>query len=236
MGKAFNGYVAIARDIFEHPLFARRRGNKRFSRLEAWQWLIARAAWAPRGERRANGSVHLERGQVAGSLRTLGKTWGGWPKSNVHRFLRRLVRERMIALSYAPLVLTGTATGTVDKSFGCLITICNYDKFQQAEQITKRRHGQQHARDLPQLPGLLYEIAAKPLNQESFKKEATRDKKSPRHGQLWKNSIWLAHGTDEWEDAARHSERVNGVAVFPCRYRDRSGNWFERTMIERATG
>lgn len=94
------GYIAIDRGIFDHRMFKRRP-----EWLVAWQWLIAAAAWKAEGRRGSWGVTHVERGQLVSTVRILGTTWG-WPKSNVDRFLKRLVREEMVTLK------TGTGTGT----------------------------------------------------------------------------------------------------------------------------
>ena len=83
------GFIAINRDIFDHWVA---RNPKRF---KAWQWLIAAAAHAPQGRRGTWGVVHVERGQIATSIRILARQWR-WPKSNVECFLKRLANDGMI--------------------------------------------------------------------------------------------------------------------------------------------
>lgn len=105
------GVFAIDRGIFDHPVFA----DERLTEREAWQWLIAEAAWRERAKRVGSVVVQLKRGQLAASVRFMAEAWG-WSKSRVGRFLDRLKIETMVS--------TDNWTGVL------VITICNYDKYQ----------------------------------------------------------------------------------------------------------
>ncbi len=86
------------------------------SEREAWVWLIENAAWKDTRRRNMKGErIDVRRGQFHTSLRTLGDTFG-WGKNKVSRYLEKLVRYGMV----------GTASG----QSGVLITICNYDRYQ----------------------------------------------------------------------------------------------------------
>jgi hypothetical protein len=87
----------------------------KFTRYEAWNWLMFAAAYKPHRYRAGSIVVNLERGQLAHSLRYMGKAWR-WPEPNVRRFLKRLKGEGMISAA--------TDAGIT------LITICNYDPYQ----------------------------------------------------------------------------------------------------------
>jgi hypothetical protein len=107
-------YVTAQRDRFEHPLFAK----EKFCRGYAWDWLVANAIWKREGHQtEINGKiVTLRRGQLTYAVRFLADKWG-WSKSAVDRFLTRLKTEAMIE--------TDTGTGQL------IITICNYEKYQE---------------------------------------------------------------------------------------------------------
>jgi hypothetical protein len=62
-----------------------------FSRWEAWEYLIARAAFAPHTRKlRKGGVVKLERGETPPlAVRYLAQRWG-WSRSKVHKFLALL--------------------------------------------------------------------------------------------------------------------------------------------------
>lgn len=86
------------------------------SQREAWVWLIENVAWKETRRRTMKGErIVVARGQFHTSLRTLGDTFG-WGKNKVSRYLEKLVLCGMI--------------GTVAGQSGLLITICNYDEYQ----------------------------------------------------------------------------------------------------------
>jgi hypothetical protein len=105
------GVFAVHRGIWEHPRFKR----ERFTEREAWMWLVSEAAYKPRRVRIGSAVVHLERGQLAHSLRFMARAWH-WKEPRVRRFLTRLKIDASIDAAI-------DAGQTV-------ITICNYDAYQ----------------------------------------------------------------------------------------------------------
>jgi hypothetical protein len=87
----------------------------RFSRRDAWIWLIKEAAMPPRRFDIKGKTVELQRGQLTASVRDMADAWG-WGKHAVERFITRLKTETMI--------------GTESETGQLVITICNYDKHQ----------------------------------------------------------------------------------------------------------
>lgn len=108
-----SNFVAAQRDRFKHPLFR----SEKLCRLAAWDWIVAHAVWRREGLRTdiAGKTVLLKRGQLSYSVRYLADAWK-WSKSSVDRFLARLETETMIE--------TDSGTGRL------IITVCNYDKYQ----------------------------------------------------------------------------------------------------------
>jgi hypothetical protein len=106
------GVFAVDRGIWDHPMFECR---ERFSKREAWLWLLSTATWKAKAIFVDGKRVALARGQLAHSIRFLADQWR-WPRSNVVRFLNALKTETMI----------GTQTG----SGITIITICKYDEYQ----------------------------------------------------------------------------------------------------------
>lgn len=108
-----SGWIALHRGWRDCDAFDE---NEPMSQREAWVWLIENAAWkktyrrSPKGER-----IEVGRGQYHTSLRTLGEAFG-WGKNKVARYLDKLVLNGMV--------------GTVAGQSGLLITICNYEKYQ----------------------------------------------------------------------------------------------------------
>ena len=105
------GFVQINRAIWSNVDFE----DGEMTQREAFMWMIAHAAWKPTPARVGKIRVDLERGQLAYSVRFMAEKFG-WSKSRVHRFLGALENRDSI----------GTASGTGV----CVITICNYDKYQ----------------------------------------------------------------------------------------------------------
>jgi len=107
-----SGAVSISRALFDHPAFK----DEPLTEREAWLWLIMEASWKSRDKRVGNSVVTAERGQLAASIRFMADAWK-WGVARVQRFVKRLEKMEMIC--------SKTDTGVT------VITICNYDKFQQ---------------------------------------------------------------------------------------------------------
>jgi hypothetical protein len=120
------GFVALYREATEHPLFA---GD--VARFGAWSWLVVKACWKSTRFNISGATITIERGQLCVSRSQLATAWG-WSPSAVERFLARLETEQMI----------GRATG----QGRTIITICNYEKYQdvgeQAGQAAEQATGQ----------------------------------------------------------------------------------------------
>lgn len=105
------GFVTIQRKATDHHLF---EGD--VAKLGAWFWLVAKACWKPTKFNVGGKTVTLARGQYCCSIRDLAEAWG-WSKSTVDRYITRLKNETMIE--------TDSGTGRL------IITICNYEKYQE---------------------------------------------------------------------------------------------------------
>lgn len=217
-------YIAIARGIAEHPLF--RHGGLRFTRREAWEWLLEQAAWKPKGHRHLFGVVDLGRGQLSLTVREMAQAWG-WPATNVYRYMRRLQRDGMCNLH-----ATGTSTGTIPGRPRLVITICNYDKFQPGCRKAEHHPEHQPEHQPPQLPGIVREPPAQAVqSKESIeRKQAVRtcNRKKPSHGVPTPDGRfrWFDHGTMEWNAYAQDYLEVRGAAIMPVVYIGGRGNWF----------
>jgi hypothetical protein len=131
------GFVAFERGILNHPQIG---AKKPYSRFEAWTWLIFEAAWKPRrvGVHDRHGAlsvVNLERGQLTFSLRFMAEAWG-WSVKAVRSFLNLLERQSMIGTK------RGIAKGTAQN----VITLCNYERYQNPEVRRGTQKGTQKAR------------------------------------------------------------------------------------------
>jgi hypothetical protein len=113
------GYVLIARGLLDHPRF-KPRGP--FTAFEAWNWLIASAAYAPRDVTVISGrnrtTVRLEPGQLTYSIRYLANAWQ-WSDKRVQRFLSAIESDHSVT--------TQTTTGQT------VVTLCNWAKYQRPD-------------------------------------------------------------------------------------------------------
>lgn len=227
------GYIALHRSIFSHPLFCNERP---FTRLQAWAFLIADAAWRTEQRRIWRTTVVLERGQTAASTRMLGKTWG-WHPAKVQRFLAALKRGAMIR-TMAPDTIADPHADTLRRAKVTVITICNYSKFNDAaadekflperNPIHKPIRGQQQALDLGD------EFSSEPSNQKTKDKirasgAVERYRGPPRHGMVSKKNRtkYIEKGSWEWDrNAEIYREAHNGAEPIPDRH---GGFWFSLT-------
>lgn len=115
---AAGGWYRMHRGWQDDPLFA----GDQFSRRDAWEWLIAGAAYEPHARWFKGHRVDLERGQIATSERELCEVWG-WERQRVRTFIRRLETDQKVARE---------STRGLTK-----LTLCNYEKYQ-AEQPTSK--------------------------------------------------------------------------------------------------
>ena len=104
------GHYQMHRGWMDNAVF-----RSKFCRAAAWVWLIESAAWKPRKFDIKGKNVTLGRGQLVASIRYMAEAWG-WNRGAVDRYLTRLKTETMIE--------TATVTGET------VITICNYDIYQ----------------------------------------------------------------------------------------------------------
>ncbi|AWJ91430.1 hypothetical protein Sp245p_16425 (plasmid) [Azospirillum baldaniorum] len=113
-----SGFYLMHRGWQDNPVF----NDEPFSRRDAWVWLVETAnyadgVWGAKGK-----TVRLQRGQLCRSIRDMAATWK-WDRSKVSRFIARLVSDDMIRY-------------TADDGV-CLITICNYDRYQAQRDSTE---------------------------------------------------------------------------------------------------
>jgi len=103
------GFVVIRRALLEHPAFRNEGEAMQFA------WMIARAAWKPTRVRYKERAIHLQRGQLAVSVRDMARALDR-PRMTIHDFLQRLKNQDSIQ--------TDNRTGVL------IVTICNYSKYQ----------------------------------------------------------------------------------------------------------
>lgn len=114
-------YVKAYESLFDHELF-----RDRFSRRDAWLWLITRARW------RDQSGGGLKRGQVLAGRAFLAEQWG-WTEKEVRGFIAALLKRNMIEM------------GHVEGHKSLVLTICNYEKFQGTDENEGQNQDQQRA-------------------------------------------------------------------------------------------
>lgn len=239
MARRYSGYITVDRSIFDHPVL------RRPERLVAWQWLIATAAWKPEGRRGSWGVVHLERGELATSVRILAKTWR-WPPGRVQRFLNRLRGAHMITVTKTRSATRSKTDSPTDSPTGphlehdiSIVSICNYDKFQNSSTGQKGKSIQQpihqpirRPAETQMLPGFSEPLTTEPSNQVDLEKGSMGDGEgkrvaptAPRHGtrSTKHGTIYIYRGTEDWRVYAEDYNATTGAEPLPDRF---GGFWF----------
>jgi len=109
-------FGAVAAEIFEHPIVGVER-DRAFTKLEAWLWLVLKAAWKDHVARTSKGLVELKRGDVMAGRDHLATAWR-WSVKQVRGYLAALESSEQIKKGQQ------TANGV------SIISICNYEKWQ----------------------------------------------------------------------------------------------------------
>jgi hypothetical protein len=174
------GYVKLHRQLMDHPIWT----GERFSRGQAWVDLFM-MAWH-RDTRTMRGSkwVDVQRGQVLTTQKWLAQRW---------RWDRKTVKRYLVFLENAKMCHTATV-GDRDSGY-TLITICNYNKFQEpqndvrdtatvgdrdtdAPQTPHRRPTNKNDKNIKECKE--EDLAAKPLGESSFQSETISEPKTER--------------------------------------------------------
>jgi hypothetical protein len=93
-----NGWFAVSRNIFEHHLVGAGNEDGVYTRMEAFLWIVANAAWEPTKGFDGVNEVDLQPGELACSQRFLAEAWG-WSRSAVRVFLDALTTAHTIVQS-----------------------------------------------------------------------------------------------------------------------------------------
>ena len=115
---ASDGWFKVFRKVFDCPAFE----GERFSKREAWIYIVSRANHSPKDVR----GMHIDRGQFHDSIEKLAMTWK-WDRKSVMRFLDFLESENMIVIEKSRY---GTSKGT-------MITVVNYEVYQGSMDINE---------------------------------------------------------------------------------------------------
>ncbi len=122
------GLFLIGREMFDHPVV----GLKKPQWFAAWTWMIGEASWKSRSINIAGKTVILQRGQLSCSLRFMSERLGMTIKG-LRVFIKRLEKDT--------LIVTAKGTGQT------IITICNYDIYQDYEKYRAQLRAQLGAKE-----------------------------------------------------------------------------------------
>lgn len=122
-------WVRVSVDVFEHDI----SGNEPFSRTEAWLWIIAKASWKPTRHRIGNTVHDVPVGSFFITGRELQKTWRWKSLTRVQSFINLLEQEGMISVN--------------KRSGKSLVTVCNYEQYQQSQVTDRSEKGQEKVSD-----------------------------------------------------------------------------------------
>lgn len=139
-------WFAVSRMIFEHyvvgagqPVAPRDPKRGAYSKMEAWLWLVASAAYEPRKVMNKGREMELQPGQLMGAYSYLSEQWN-WTPETVRWFLKRLETTAMIT-RYCH---TQRASRNTNQSQ--VLSVCNYSQYQ----ITKETEPQPTQQAEPQ--------------------------------------------------------------------------------------
>lgn len=122
------GLFLIGRELFDHPIV----GLHKPKWFAAWVWMLGEARWKQNKIMVSGKPVILERGQLSCSLRFMAKRLDMSVKG-IRTFLDRLESDTMID--------TDKGTGQT------IITICNYEIYQDFEEYRAQQRAQQRAQE-----------------------------------------------------------------------------------------
>lgn len=129
-----SGFYILDRDFWTDDTFE----DEPFTEREAWHWLIAHASYEPRRMRVGSRIIQIGRGQVAVSLRSLAETFG-WSVGKLRNYTRILIDAEKIS--------------TECNTQLTIITLCNYDKFQnRAKNPSTREDHEKHTKSTRAVP------------------------------------------------------------------------------------
>lgn len=125
------GWIKIHRKIMDNPLYL----SEPFTRMQAWIDLLLLANHKEGFFYVRGNKVVVGRGQVGTSSRTLASRWQ-WSRGKVERFLKDLENDNQIEPQKNNVIT--------------LISICNYDDYQNTEPQTEPQTSRRQTTDGPQ--------------------------------------------------------------------------------------
>lgn len=225
-------YVAVSRSFFDHYLW-KKDAREPYHWSQAFHWLFTHAAWRPQGQRMARGVAAVKRGQIAVTIRGLSKQFK-WPRGKVEYFLQRLIEDGMVSREIQKTKIQ-TSSGPRSSYRATVLTVCNYEKFQQisasAAASISQRVGQRSSGIYPQLPGFTQEKPSEQPNHftiDKSKAEQGAHLYKPHHLATSKDRrwIWADYPSDDWRLYNADYREVREADILPEKRIGGRGNWF----------
>ena len=162
-------WIALSVDARFHPIIGCGRTVKpadpskdAWSRFEAWIDLICEASWKQREVTNKGRTILLERGELMAARGWLAQRWN-WTEKQVRGFLEKLEAEFMVQPVQRDEKATDSKAGQQQGSTKVLdfvrqkgqqkqnlvkvLSICNYDLYQTAQELNKLLEGQRKIND-----------------------------------------------------------------------------------------
>jgi len=121
MAEPQSGWICLHRQIKSHWLWPGVKGS-RYSKFEAWIYLLLSTNHQARKIDIGSKLIIVGRGQLLTSQVALARRWS-WHRETVSQFLYQLKADGMLGIETSKHTSTGYT----------LLTICNYDKYQDIE-------------------------------------------------------------------------------------------------------
>lgn len=120
-----SGYYLMHRGWMDNPVFGGSR-QEPYCRRSAWVWLIEHAQYEDATVLIGGKPIELRRGQLSYSYRYLASAWG-WSEAKVRRWCVAVASAKMISC--------------VSDAGQAVITICNYEKYQNLPRVADAADG-----------------------------------------------------------------------------------------------
>jgi len=153
-----DGWIKLHRKIMDNPLYL----SEPFTRMQAWIDLLLLANHKEGFFYVRGNKVVVGRGQVGTSSRTLASRWQ-WSRGKVERFLKDLENDNQIEPQKNNVIT--------------LISICNYDDYQNTEPQTEPQTSHRQTTDEPQTDRNKNDKKEKNVNNDNNRDKAETDKR-----------------------------------------------------------
>ena len=153
-----DGWIKLHRKIMDNPLYL----SEPFTRMQAWIDLLLLANHKEGFFYVRGNKVVVGRGQVGTSSRTLASRWQ-WSRGKVERFLKDLENDNQIEPQKNNVIT--------------LISICNYDDYQNTEPQTEPQTSRRQTTDEPQTDRNKNDKKEKNVNNDNNRDKAETAKR-----------------------------------------------------------